>query len=166
VDASPLRRFDTQSLIAEEEAKTERVGVFGTLSVAFLAAVAMAGIGLTIYSYASLQERLYRFAVLRAMGMGRPKIVAEVFLEYVFLTAFGAAAGALIGIFASELFVPFFRVTGEQGIPLPPLLPIIAQQDVRYLVAIFSGVMILMELLVIARALSWRHFVALRGRWE
>ena len=38
--------------------------------------------------------------------------------------------GALIGNAASELFIPFFRFTGEQGVPLPPLLPVFAEQQV------------------------------------
>jgi putative ABC transport system permease protein len=163
VDA--VRRRDARALIAEEQAKTERVGVFGTLSVGFLAAVVMAAMGLLIYNYASLQERLFRFAVLRAVGLRYWQIVGQVVLEYGLLTAWGAAVGALVGIAASELFVPFFRVTGEQRTPLPPLLPVIAQQDISRLAVIFVGIMILMGAIVIARALSRRHFAMLRGHW-
>lgn len=165
VSVDPLRQHNTRALITEEKAKTERVGVFGTLSVGFLAAAVMAAIGLLTYSYASLQERLYRFAVLRAMGLRRLQLVVQVILEYTLLTAGGSAAGALIGVAASELSVPFFRVTGEQGVPLPPLIPIVAQHDIRHLAAAFVGIMILMEMVVIARALSWRHFQVLRGNW-
>jgi putative ABC transport system permease protein len=165
ISVSSLRQSNTRALIEEEKAKTERVGVFGTLSVGFVAAVVMAAVGLMIYSYAALQERLYRFAVLRAMGLRRRQIVGQVVLEYAFLTALGAVAGALIGKAAAELFVPFFRVSGER-IPLPPLLPIVAEQDISELVVFFAGIMILLELLVIARALSWRYFGALRGRGE
>ena len=161
VDA--VRQADARALIAEEQAKTERVGIFGTLSVGFLAAFVMAAIGLLLYGYASLRERLYRFAVLRAMGLTRRQVVSQVVLEYVFLTAFGSVAGALIGIAAAELFVPLFRVTAEQGVPLPPLVPLIAEQDIRQLAAIFAAIMVLLQVIVIARALSWRHFHMLRG---
>jgi putative ABC transport system permease protein len=166
VVASPLRQMNARAMIEEEKAKTERVGVFGTLSVGFAAAVVMAAIGLLIYSYASLQERLYRFAVVRAMGLKRRQVVGQVVLEYTFLIAFSAAAAAFIGIAAAEIFVPFFRVTGEEGVPLPPLLPIVAETDIRQLILLFGVVMILLELVVIARALSWRYFSALRGRGE
>ena len=97
----------------------------------------MAAVGLLTYSYASLQERLYRFTLLRAMGLMRQQIVIQVILEYVFLTVYGAVAGALIGAVASALFVPFFRVAGEGGIPLPPLIPVVAQKEVGWLMAIF-----------------------------
>lgn len=122
-----IRQRDARALIAEEQARTERVGVFGTLSIGFLAAVVMAAMGLLIYSHASLQERLYRSTVLRAMGLMRREVVGQVILEYTLLVVCGAAAGAFIGVAASELFVPFFRVTGEKGLPLPPLIPVIAQ---------------------------------------
>jgi putative ABC transport system permease protein len=161
VDA--IRRRDARALIAEEKARTERVGIFGTLSIGFMAAVLMAAIGLLIYSHASLQERLYRFTVLRAMGLMRRQVVGQVILEYTLLTVCGAAAGAFIGVAASELFVPFFRVTGEKGLPLPPLIPVIAQQDIRYLVVTFAGIMVLMEIVVIAKALSQLHSDMLRG---
>ena len=153
---------DARALIAEEQAKMERVGVFGTLSVGFLATVTIAVMGLLIYSYASLQERLYRLTVLRAVGLMRRQIIGQVALEYTFLTAYGAAAGVLIGMVASELFVPFFRVTGEKGIPLPPLLPVIAQEEVGRLVLTFAGIIVLMEVVVIIKALS-HHFGMLRG---
>jgi putative ABC transport system permease protein len=157
---------DAAALIEEEQAKTERVGIFGTLSVGFLAAVAMAAIGLMTYSYASLTERLYRFAVLRALGLRRRQIVSQVILEYALLTVFGAAAGALIGLTASELFVPFFRVTGEMGTPLPPLLPVFSEQGIQRLAFAFAVFMVVLEIAVIANALSWRSFAVLRGRGE
>jgi putative ABC transport system permease protein len=157
------QHMDARALIEDEQAGMERVGVFGTLSVGFLAAVIMAALGLMLYTYASLRDRLFRFAVLRAMGLKRRKIIGQVILEYGLLTALGATVGALIGIAASELFVPFFKVTGEQGVPLPPLVPTLAQQEVRQLVIAFAAAMVLLQIPVIARSLSWRHFQILRG---
>ena len=82
------------------------------------------------------------------------------------LTLIGAAAGAMIGLAASGLFVPFFRVTGEMGTPLPPLLPVVAEDSVRQMAFAFAGIMVLMQIVVIANALSWRSFTVLRGRGE
>ncbi len=158
----PIRQRDTRAMIAEEQAKMERVGVFGTLSVGFLAAALMAVIGLLVHSYASLEERLYRFAVLRAIGLLRRQVLGQIILEYGILTAYGAAAGAYIGALASQLFSPFFRITGEKGVPLPPLIPVIAQDEIVRLAVIFAAAMILMELAVIAVALYRRLFEMVR----
>jgi len=105
-----------------------------------------------IYSYASLRDRVYRFGVLNAVGVSRRQIMAQLVLEYAFLVLFGVAAGVLIGNFASELFIPFFRFTGEQGVPLPPLLPIIANQQVLNLVIVFTSTIVLAELVTVALA--------------
>ncbi len=155
---------DARAMIQDEQAKTERVGIFGTLSVGFVAAVGMAAVGLLIYTYASLQERLYRFTILRAVGLVRWQIVGQVILEYVLLLAYGAIAGAGIGALASHLFVPFFRVTREKGVPLPPLLPIVAYDQVWRLALAFMGVMVLLEVVVIISSLSRRRFEMLRER--
>lgn len=151
------------ALIRTEQAKFERVGVFGTLSVGFLAAVVMAIMGLLIYTYASLRERLHRFTILRAVGLLQQQIAGQVVMEYAFLTAYGSIAGALIGAFASNLFVPLFRFSGEQGVPLPPLIPIIATDQVQNLVIAFVAVIIALEVIVISRALSKRAFSMLKS---
>jgi hypothetical protein len=157
------RQGDSIRLIRTEQAKFERVGVFGTLSVGFLAAVVMAIMGLLIYTYASLRERLHRFTILRAIGLLQQQIASQVVMEYAFLTAYGSIAGALIGAFASSLFVPLFRFSGEQGVPLPPLIPIIATDQVQNLVIGFVAIIITLEVIVITRALSKRAFSLLKS---
>ena len=139
----------------------ERVGIFGTLTVGFLASASMAILGLLLYSYASLRDRLYRFSVLHAVGLLHRQIVTQVVMEYTFLAAFGAVAGAIIGMFASRLFVPFFRYTGEKGIPLPPLIPLTADQAMRNLAIIFTIIIVLAEVTTITSALR-RRLVRIR----
>jgi hypothetical protein len=83
-------------------------------------------------------------------------------LEYLLLTAYGAVAGVIAGAVAAQLFVPLFRVTGEEGAPLPALLPIIAQEQILPLVTFFVGIMIVLELITIAAAVYQRLSAALR----
>jgi putative ABC transport system permease protein len=149
-------------ILNSEQAKMERVGVFGTLTVSFIAATLMAGLGLLTYSYASLHERLYQFSVLRAVGLQRREIISQVGLEYIVLTTYGALAGVACGIFAAYLFVPFFRISVGAGAPLPPLIPIIAENQIAPLAIAFSLVMIFLELIIISSAFFTRLFEALR----
>lgn len=158
----PGQARDTRLLISEERGKFERVGVFGTLSVGFLAATFMAILALLIYSYASLQDRLYQFGVLRAIGVYRRQALIQVALEYGLLTLFGAVAGWLIGVQTAQLFTPFFRITGRPEIALPPLLPIIPQEQITALVVTFVVLMVSIQALVIAVALAGRLFNVLR----
>ncbi len=157
--------WDAQAMISMERAKMERVGVFGTLSVGFLAASFMAVLALLVYSLASLQERVYSFAVMHAIGLSRGQLIMQVLAEYVFLSLFGVAAGTAIGLFVSRVFIPFFRYTGERGTPLPPLLPIIALEDVRSLAVIFALLVLCAEVVIVAIPLYRRLIPMIKRHW-
>lgn len=155
---------DTRKNILEEQTKSERVGIFGTLTIGFLATALMATLGLLIYSYASLQNRVYHLAMQLAIGVSRRQVVAQVVLEYTFLALFGVVAGAVIGITACNLFVPFFRFTGERGvIPLPPLLPIINWPGIQTLTIIFTAVIVIAEVITVALSIRDRIGQLLKG---
>jgi len=158
----PILQRNARALIAANQAQLERVGIFGTLTVGFLAATIMAMLALLIHNYASLQERLYQFGVMRAIGLWRSQVIIQVVLEYTMLTAYGAIMGAMIGLYTSQLFAPFFRIPERSGLPLPPLLPIIAEDATITLGVTFAALMILCELFVMTRALTARVFAALR----
>ncbi len=153
---------DVPATITTEQAQMERVGVFGTLSVSFIAAALMAALGLLTYSYASLHERLFLFSVMRAIGLKRPEVLGQVALEYAILTIYGALAGVASGSLAAILFAPLFRVTGEKGTPLPPLIPIVAQNEIIPLAIAFAAIIIGLETIIIAAALFQKLSNALR----
>jgi len=68
----------------------------------------------------------------------------------------------LVGSYAAQLFVPLFRVGSGPNAPLPPLLPVIAGNEILPMVLGFAGLMIVLELVVLSSALYRRIFVALR----
>jgi hypothetical protein len=108
--------------LATQFAQPERVGTMGTLTVGFIAAAAFAAIGLLIYNYASLQERLFRFSILRAIGISRPQVVAQVAVEYIVLMVYGVAVGAGIAVWTSRLFIPYFQAAHENILRPPRML--------------------------------------------
>lgn len=153
---------DAAELVEIEQAKMERVGIFGTLTVGFIAATVMAILALFVHSYASMQDRLYQFGVMRAIGLRHRQVISQVALEYGVLTAFGAFVGALIGLTCAELFTPFFRIPSSAGAPPPPLIPLIQTEATVQFALLFIGLMVLTELVVLIHALSKRLFDALR----
>ncbi len=159
---TPANWQDARVLVAEEQAHLERVGVLGTLSVGLLAAAGMAILGLMIYGYASLQERSYRFAILRAIGLSLPQTAGQVVAEYGLLIFYGAVAGAMIGAEVSRLFMPSFGVAGQGPAPLPPLLPVVATGEIALLAVAFAGLMVLLEFAVVASAFRQRLFQLMR----
>lgn len=153
---------EARERIAIEQAKAERIGIFGTLSIGFLAAAVFSGIGLLIYNYASLQERLFRFTILRAVGLALTQVVSQVSIEYLILMMYSVAGGAAIGVWASKLFVPFFQAADQNILRPPAMIPLIAWQDIGQISGLFTIVLVVAQIAVISAALRRRVFQALR----
>jgi hypothetical protein len=148
--------------IAKERARTERVGIYGTLTIGFLGAALLSGIGLLIYNYASLQERLFRFTILRAVGLSVVQVVAQVAIEYIILMAYSVVGGAAIGVWASRLFIPFFQAADKNVLRPPTMIPLVAWQDIGRISGAFTVVLVLAQIIVISVALRRGIFQALR----
>jgi hypothetical protein len=63
------------------------------------------------------------------------------------------------------LFVPFFRYTGEKGIPLPPLIPVISGAQLQSLSLAFGLAIVLAEVLIIGAVLNRRLAQILKRVW-
>ncbi|NLS79459.1 MAG: ABC transporter permease [Chloroflexi bacterium] len=153
---------NTGPLITLEQNKMERVGIFGMLTLSFLAAALFAGIGLLVYNYASLRERLYRFAIVRAVGLTQTQLLTQVALEYGVLTGYGVVGGVGIGVLVSHLFIPFFRVTTELDVRPPSLMPLIAWEGIAQITVAFVAALLLAQLAVIILTTRRGVFQALR----
>ena len=153
---------DTGPLITLEQNKMERVGTFGMLTLSFLSAALFAGIGLLVYNYASLRERLYRFAIVRAVGLTQVQLLTQIGTEYGILTGYGVVIGVVVGILVSYLFIPFFRVTTEMGVRPPSLMPLIAWQGIAQITVAFVIALIVAQLVVIIATTRRGVFQSLR----
>jgi hypothetical protein len=156
------RWVDSRDEIADRQGMVERVGIFGTLTIGFLGAAVLSGIGLLVYNYASLQERLFRFTILRAVGLSLMQVVSQVGIEYLVLMVYSVAGGAAIGALASDLFIPFFQATDQNVINPPRLLPLIAWNEIGTISAAFTIVLVAAQIAVIFAALRGGVFQALR----
>ncbi len=157
-----LRWHDVVGTLIEEKARLERVGVFGALTVGFLSAALMAVLAFLMHSYASLRERFYQFGVLRAIGALRRQLIIQLAVEYAVLVLYGTAAGAVIGVWVSVLFTPFFRSAADSKAILPPMLPVIAEGEITQLTIIFIAVMVLVIVAATAQATQRRIFEVMR----
>ena len=157
-----LRWHDVVGTLIEEKARLERVGVFGALTVGFLSAALMAVLAFLMHSYASLRERFYQFGVLRAIGALRRQLIIQLAVEYAVLVLYGTATGAVIGVWVSVLFTPFFRSAADSKAILPPMLPVIAEGEITQLTIIFIAVMVLVIVAATAQATQRRIFEVMR----
>jgi len=155
--------LDVWTLTAEEIERKERIGVYGVLTSGFIASLLLAAMGLLIQHRRSLEDRLWRFAALRALGLSQRQVVAQVQLEYLLVLLLGLTAGGSIGVAAARIFVPFFRVTTAEGVlPLPPLRPQLDTASMWVMAGAFALVQITIQGGLLQRALRADLFQVLR----
>jgi putative ABC transport system permease protein len=77
--------------------------------------ILISGLSIFIVLYNSMKERRYDLAIMRSMGLGRPKLFGAVILEGTWLTALGSVFGLLLGhavLWAFIWAVPVGATTG------------------------------------------------------
>jgi putative ABC transport system permease protein len=154
--------FDTRQMIMQDEASVERVGLFGVLSIGFLAATILSGMGLLVYTFASLQSRLQQISVLRAIGSGVRDVLTMMAIEYAIVVAYGVVAGVITGVVASWLFVPIFQFSAEPALAIPPLLAQIAWQKTTWIAIIFASALSVSFVAVLYQLTRLEFFQILR----
>jgi len=153
---------DARLDIVQDQDRVERIGLFGVLSIGFLAGTVLSGVGLLVYIYASLQGRLGQFSVLRAIGSQLADILTMVAIEYAGVMSYGVLTGVTIGVLSSYLFVPFFQFSSDPGTALPPFLLQIAWGKTAAIAITFAVVLVLSQLIILYRLTRREFFQMLR----
>ena len=99
-----------EALLRLDLLRPERQGLFGLLSVGFLATTTVTVIGFLAYTLLSFQRRLVELGVLQAIGLSARQLAVLLTAEQTLVIGVGALLGSAFGILASELFIPFMQV--------------------------------------------------------
>lgn len=132
---------DLREWLDDERLRLERVGIYGMLSVGFLAAGVVSCLGLLLYLAASFVSRLQRFAVLCALGCEPSELLTVLILEFFAVATYGVGGGAILGVLASRLFVPYLQLTEDPRLPVPPFAAEIAWPEIAALGLAFAAVL-------------------------
>ncbi|MEO7910869.1 MAG: FtsX-like permease family protein, partial [Roseiflexaceae bacterium] len=124
-----------------------RQGLYGLLSVGFVAAAALTALGFLFYSLLSFQRRFVELGTLRAIGLSTSQLSALLGWEQALLIGVGMLGGTLIGVSASLLFIPFLQVRGGQHPQTPPFVVQIAWGQIGIIYLVF-GVMLMGAILL------------------
>ena len=81
--------------------------------------------------------------ILRAIGMSVRQLITLTVFEHAFLILLGAVAGTAIGLLATYVFIPFFRLGVEDQ--LPPFVITTAWEDIGRLYVVI-GIMLVLGL--------------------
>lgn len=158
----PTRVRDLGRILADDQARLERVGLFGMLSICFLASALLSGLSLLVCNAASMVRRSLRFAVLQAIGMRGDEVMRIVFVEHVVTLLYGILADAALGVMSARLYVPFFPLTETRGIPIPPYIPLIDSERALWIALIVALGLVVIEGVVLVRLTRARAFETLR----
>jgi putative ABC transport system permease protein len=145
---SVLASLDARSIIAEEQARPNQSGVFGLLSIGFIASALLTVLGYLLHSILSFRERFIELGVLRAIGLSAAQLAAFLSGEQLVLIGSGVGVGTVLGVLTTKLFVPFFQVSDDLHPFTPPFDVRIAWGDIAKIYAVF-GVMLVIAIMVL-----------------
>jgi putative ABC transport system permease protein len=132
------RAYDARAMVDEIQLSPERQGVFGLLSIGFVASAFLTVLGFLIYSYLSFLQRYIELGVLRAIGLSMRQMGTFLIAEQLTLILTGAVAGTGLGVLVSNMFIPFFQVESGEHAFTPPFVVQIAWNEIAFIYAIFG----------------------------
>jgi putative ABC transport system permease protein len=148
--------------IIQERDRPERQGFFGLLSVGFVASAFLTVLGFLFYSVLSFQRRFVELGMLRAIGLSSRQLGVLLGWEQALIIGAGMLAGTIVGITASQLFIPFLQVR-RAGTPLmPPFVVTIAWDQIAIIYAVFGAMLLLAVLVMMALLRRMKLFQAVK----
>lgn len=136
--ARTLSWKEPATLILEEQTRPERQGLFGVLSVGFGAAALLTVLGFLLYALLSYQRRFVELGVLRAIGLSTNQMTIFLASELAFLISMGALIGTALGVWISNMFIPYLQVGASQESQIPPYVVYVAWQDISRVYILFG----------------------------
>ncbi|MDQ5852890.1 MAG: ABC transporter permease, partial [Chloroflexota bacterium] len=132
-----------QALLEADLLRPERQGLFGLLSVGFLAATLVTILGFLAYTLVSFQRRLVELGMLRAIGLGAGQLASLLIYEQALVIGVGTSVGTLLGVLGSRLFVPFLQVRVGEFPDTPPFVVQIAWDQIALVYGVAAGLLLL-----------------------
>jgi putative ABC transport system permease protein len=138
--------------IRAEQARPERQGLFGLLSVGFVASALLTVLGFLLYALFSFRRRFIEMGMLRAVGLSVRQMVSLLAAELAFLVLIGIGAGTVLGVLSSLLFVPFLKIGAASQTLYPPFQVEIAWMSILQIYILFA-ILFMAALAVLSRLL-------------
>jgi putative ABC transport system permease protein len=154
--------FDAPEAIAAEQTRPERQGLFGLLSVGFLAAAVLTVLGFLIYAIVSFQRRFIELGTLRALGLSVGQMAGYLVSEQAFLILTAGVMGTGLGIWASTLFIPYLQVGTDKFDLIPPFAVQIAWEQLWTIYAVFGAMFVIAVVVLVVLLIRIKIFEAVK----
>ena len=137
-DITVINHYSARQRIVEEQQLPQRQGLFGVLSVGFLAAALLTVLGFLLYTLFSFRRRFIELGTLRSIGLSSGQMTTFLAWELAFLILVGIGAGTLLGTSVSNQFIPYLQVGNTAADLTPPFLVGIAWPAITRVYALFG----------------------------
>ena len=142
--------------------RPERQGLFGLLSVGFIAATALTILGLLLYSLFSYRRRVVELGILRAVGLSTSKMTGLIAWELALLVTVGLGLGTALGVAVSRLFIPFLQTGARLTDRIPDLLVEISWASVSQVYVLYGLLFFLALISLVLIATRMKIFMAIK----
>ena len=150
------------SRIEREQARPERQGLFGLLSIGFITSSLATMIGFLLYTVFSYQRRYVELGILRAIGLSQSAMMVAVAWELGLLILTGLLLGLGIGLAVSLLYIPYMQfVSSLEGL-VPPYVVTMAWTEIAQIVALFGFTFVVIMVILLAILRRMRIFQAVK----
>jgi putative ABC transport system permease protein len=148
--------------IARELQRPERQGLFGVLSVGFLASALLTVLGFLLYALFSFRRRFIELGTLRAIGLSTTQLTIFLICELAFLILLGLGAGTAIGVFISQVFIPYLQIGTGPTANVPPYQVEIAWFAINRLYILFGVLFLVAFSVLVVLLMRMKVFQAIK----
>lgn len=161
-DITVLDYRSARERIAAEQIKPERQGLFGVLSVGFLAAALLTVLGFFLYALFSFRRRFIELGTLRAIGLSPGQMTTFLAWELAFVILLGLGAGTALGALVSTVYIPYLQVGNTPQALTPPFLVEIAWPAIFRIYLLFGLLFVVALAILAALLLRMKIFQAIK----
>ena len=150
------------SRIDREQARPERQGLFGLLSIGFITSSLATMIGFLLYTIFSYRRRYVELGILRAIGLSQTSMIVSVAWELGLLIIMGLTLGLGIGLVVSVLYIPYMQFVSSLESVVPPYLVTMAWVEIAQIIALFFATFLIIMLILLVILRRMRIFQAVK----
>ncbi len=161
-DINVLNYHSARQTIAKEQALPQRQGLFGVLSVGFVASAVLTILGFLLYSLFSFRRRFIELGTLRAIGLSSGQMTLFLAWELIFLIGVGIGVGTLLGTNMSRAFIPYLQVGATPEDVVPPFIVDIHWDAVTRIYMLFGLLFVSALIALVISLLRMRIFQAIK----
>ena len=119
-------------------------------------------LGFLVYAIVSFRRRFIELGMLRAVGLSVTQMALFLTGEQAIVILTGAGLGTVLGIAASQIFIPFLQIGSSKAAAVPPFVVQIAWNQMGTIYAVFGAMFLIAVGVLIALLIRMKVFEAVK----